>query len=127
MRWYRTAQAKMEEATIEEADAFAQDGAAFMREFIATRGTRHSGKAGRIDTGVMIDAVGARSSSGATRTASFGWLNKRLDYFIYQEGGFFNVLANRSVEGMYALADAAELAMARFNARMKRRGAKRRG
>lgn len=127
LRWYRGVRTDIEQATIEEADDFARDGAEFMREFIRTRGTKHSGKAGRIDTGRMLNAVGSRSATGVGRSASFGWLRDRAPYFLYQEGGFFNTWAQRSVEGMYALSDAAELAAARFNARMKRRGAKRRG
>lgn len=127
LRWYRGVRTSIEQATIEEADDFARDGAEFMREFIRTRGTKHSGKAGRIDTGPMLNAVGSRSATGAGRSASFGWLRDRAAYFLYQEGGFFNTWAQRSVEGMYALSDAAELAAARFNARMKRRGARRRG
>lgn len=127
VRWYRGVRTDIEQSTIEEADDFARTGAAYMKEFISTRGTAHSGKRGRIDEGIMLNAVGSRSASGVGRTASFGWLREKRDYFLYQEGGFFNVLAQRQVEGMYALADAAELAMARFNASMKRRGARRRG
>lgn len=121
VQWFRKAASDLDAMGIEEADNFARDGAEFMREFISTRGTKHSGKIGRIDEKRMLNAVASQSSSGATRQGRFGWLRDRAPYFLYQEGGFFNVRAQRMVEGMYAMQDAAEIAFARLNQRMKRR------
>lgn len=110
VRWFRGKRKDVEEAAVGVLYDAAIEGEQTMQHLIATRGTAKSGKAGRIDTGRMHDAVTSRvvrRSDGAQ--LDIGWIRDREDYFLMQEGGFFNVAAGVDVEGMYALQDTAEM------------------
>jgi hypothetical protein len=104
---------EMEELTTEAANY----GADRMVEYIGSRATDNlwekpwNGKigsfVGRVTTGTMINAVGARSERGPEQSrAAFGWIRNVKDYFKYQENGFWHVLAGYRVEPMFALRDA---------------------
>lgn len=91
-----------------------------MKELISTRGTAHSGKAGRIDTARMVGAVNSRVSE-RTRDkwrGSFGWISDQQDYFLYQNDGFQHVGSGRMVEAMYAKQDSAEQVWDSLKARL---------
>jgi hypothetical protein len=86
-----------------------------MKQYIASRGTSYSrsqGRAGRIETSAMYDAVSHRPNPNTSTFVfswEFGWVNGFLSYFGFQERGFRHVGGN-SVEPMYALRDAATTA-----------------
>lgn len=93
----------IENTTAQEA---AREGAELMREFIRTRGTAKSGKAGRIETEEMLRRVKSkvdRDGKGKIRI-QWGWLSGRRKYFRYQEQGFRHV-SGQDVEAMHALLD----------------------
>jgi hypothetical protein len=136
VKWARGKVQALEDATGEELEQSMADGADYMRYFIATRGTNRpwswggGNKAGRIESGNMVEAVKHRvdrMTSGRVR-GFFGWLdawnNPENDYFLFQEGGFTHNRTGEFIEGMYALADAAEAAFeemrGRIAARMRR-------
>jgi hypothetical protein len=106
-------------AVVAEADRqlerIAEEGAEEMRGYISTRGTSWSnaqGRAGRIDSGAMLDAVQSRPNPNRSNRVfswEFGWVEKFLDYFRFQEEGFTHVGGN-SVEPMFALRDASSTA-----------------
>lgn len=129
VKWYRGVVRDQEEVSVDEAHRFAEDGKAFMQQAIASRGTGYEGRAGRIVTGKMYNAVQARSGKQGPEKSrgQFGWLTTRLDYFRFQEGGFRNSWTGNMVAGMYAMQDAAEFAMEGLRRRMERRGYKRNG
>jgi hypothetical protein len=116
-----TAAKREEELLTQIAQEAAEYGAQRMREFIETRGTGYVGKGprataeGRIDYGVMIDAVKAgkprKTQNGAS--VSFGWLDVRREYFKLQEEGF------GMVPPMHALLDATIMAREYFYRRIK--------
>lgn len=116
VRWFRQKVTRIEdgaEAVLEQA---MEDGAESMRHHIRTRGTAKSGKQGRIETGAMLEDVKSRVYPGTKKgnvVGRFGWIDNREDYYGYQEGGFEHVNGG-SVEGMYAMVDAAELAFTEF-------------
>lgn len=85
-----------------------ETGASEIRKGIKTRGI--SPKAGRIETGRMLDSVDSKvlSKSKDRVAAEFGWIDTFEDYFGYQEGGFNHWLSGKRVEGMYAVSDAAK-------------------
>jgi hypothetical protein len=86
-----------------------------MKQYIASRGTSYSrsqGRAGRIESSAMYDAVSHRpnpNTSAFVFSWEFGWVNGFLSYFGFQERGFRHV-GGASVEPMYALRDAATTA-----------------
>lgn len=105
----RSAAKKLQSGSDEVVRDAAEHGAALMREHIATRGTGYVGRGpratpdGRIDYGVMYDAVGVtdvrHNPSGVA--VNFGWVDGTIeDYFAYQEEG------TRTVSPMHALMDA---------------------
>lgn len=89
---------------------------------IETRGTVKSGKAGRIETGAMRDAVTSdvRRIGNEHHRAEFGWITHMPEYARYQERGFVHS-GGEKVEGMYALSDAAEVTMVRARQEIQRR------
>ena len=122
VRWFRGKVARLEAGSKDAMEQAMQDGAAAMKHHIATRGTAKSGKAGRIDTHKMINAVKAGTVTGFGEgriRGTFGWIEEREDYFGFQEGGFEHVNGG-SVEGMYAIVDAAEMAFSEFQREMRR-------
>lgn len=92
-------------------EEIAAQGAEEMRGYINTRGTnwsRSQGRAGRVDTGQMLDDVSYRQNphhSARIFSWEFGWINAFQQYFGFQERGFRHV-GGTSVEPMYALRDA---------------------
>lgn len=109
VRWYRGKVEALENANVETLEQAAEDGAELMKYFIETRGTEKSGKRGRIEDRDMLNAVTSEVTSRGPgkNQANFGWLKTREDYFALQEGGFEHS-PGVTVEGMYALTDAAE-------------------
>lgn len=89
----------------------AAEGAEQVREFVSTRGTARSGKAGRIETGAMLNSVGSRVlEDGLTSTkAEYGFINSDPAYTGYQEYSFQHYRSGEQIEGMFALRDAAEI------------------
>lgn len=108
-KWYRSKMAKVEKGTEKILQEAGAEGERLMKEYIATRGTAKSGKQGRIDTRAMYNAVGNRIlGRGGSQQVRFGWVSgTRKDYFAYQETGFEHK-GGVTVEGMYALSDAAD-------------------
>lgn len=96
-------------ALMETAEEVAEKGKNITQYHIETRGTAKSGKRGRVETGAMRDAVSgdARRVSRGRAQAEFGWNSKTPEYAIFQERGFTHS-GGTQVEGMYALADAAD-------------------
>lgn len=86
----------------------AKDGVESMQVTIATSGTAKSGRAGRIDTGEMIDSVDDEKMYETANTLGvrFGYLNGPY-WSRYQDGGFRHYLSGEQIEGTYALSDAA--------------------
>jgi hypothetical protein len=89
----RSAAKRLQEGSDEVVRESAEFGADLMREYIASRGTGYVGRGpratpdGRIDYGVMYDAVGVsdvrHNPSGVA--VNFGWVNGTIeDYFAYQ-------------------------------------------
>lgn len=119
--WFRGKVTRIENGSEQVLQQAMDDGAEMMRENIATRGTVKSGKRGRIESHKMIDEVKSPpvSSFGEGKArGKFGWVDEKETYFGAQEGGFEHS-PGVDVEGMYALADAAEWAMKQFQADMK--------
>lgn len=91
--------------TVQEA---ADKGRDLTKQHIETRGTAKSGKRGRIETSAMLNSV-----SSGTVSADIGEVVTRFGYenspywTQFQEPGF-NHVGGVTVEGTYALQDAAE-------------------
>lgn len=121
VRWYRGKVEAIESANEEALEQAAKEGAELMKHYISTRGTAKSGKAGRIETRDMLNAVTSEviSRGPGKNQANFGWLKTREDYFALQEGGFEHS-PGVTVEGMYALTDAAEETFRELRERIER-------
>lgn len=79
------------------------------REWTRPWNGRSSSSPGRVESGDMLNEFKGNLDYGnGSIVGTAGWINKQVDYFRYQEGGFFHVLAQRDVEGMYALREAGE-------------------
>lgn len=107
--WYEEKIAGVDKALAEVAEDTAEKGKNLTQYHIETRGTAKSGKRGRVQTGLMRDSVsGVSERTGRNKArAQFGWISKSPDYAIFQERGF-NHPGGNYVEGMFALADAAD-------------------
>lgn len=119
VKWFRGKVAAFDEAGLEAVEAFANEGAMATKRHIATRGTewtRRQGRYGRIDTANMIDSVDSEITTRGKNSVqgNFGWIKNRELYFALQEGGFTIWNSGHRVEGMHAIADAAELAKEKF-------------
>lgn len=122
VRWFRQKMVRVEDGASEVLKQAMEDGAESMRHHIRTRGTAKSGKAGRIDTGKMLSDVTSKVYPGTEKgnqVGRFGWVDNREDYYGFQEGGFEHV-SGGTVEGMYAMVDAAELAFREFQRGMSK-------
>ena len=84
-----------------------EEGANITKHNIENSGTLKSGKRGRIETGAMRDAVssGIIADNDEAVIGRFGWASGP-GYAKFQEQGFQHV-SGVSVEGMFALSDAA--------------------
>lgn len=91
--------------TVQEA---ADKGRDLTKEHIETRGTAKSGKRGRIETSAMLNSVssGTVSSDINEVVTRFGYQNSPY-WTQFQEPGFVHT-SGVTVEGTYALQDAAE-------------------
>lgn len=91
--------------TVQEA---ADKGRDLTKEHIETRGTAKSGKRGRIETSAMLNSVssGTVSSDINEVVTRFGYQNSPY-WTEFQEPGFVHT-SGVTVEGTYALQDAAE-------------------
>lgn len=124
VKWYRGVVAGVEAGAREELERTMKDGAELTIGYIMTRGTKESGKAGRIDDGDMVRDIDWRVDELANGGARgfFGWLNAANSpekrYYVYQEGGFWHVNAGRAIEGMFAVTDAATQTFEDFKGRM---------
>jgi hypothetical protein len=103
-RWFEAKLDEITDASRRAVEQAADRGANLTRQYISTRGTPKSGKAGRIDTGRMLNAVESRvtKSNDEEVESRFGWLDDREAYFLLQEGG------TSTIPAMYALSDAGE-------------------
>ena len=129
VKWYRGKMQSVEDTSGEELEHAMQNGAEYMRYFIATRGTNRpwawggGNKSGRIESGHMIGEVDHRVDNTVRgKRGFFGWLgawaNPDNDYFRFQEGGFTHNRTGEFIEGMYAMADAAEAAFEELRTRI---------
>lgn len=86
-----------------------ETGEKLVKEYISTRGTAKSGKAGRIETGAMLRSVRSQMLAKGTLMAHgrFG-LGAGPSYSIFQEKGFRHNRSGAHVEGMFAVVDARE-------------------
>lgn len=109
LQWFRDKVRRIEQGGQEVLQDSMRQGEEAMRNYIATRGTPKSGRAGRIDTGEMYGAVASSvSNTGVgSSTGKFGWIDHTEPYFGYQDVGF-NHTSGIRVEGMNALVDAGE-------------------
>lgn len=111
---------EFEEAMTKAMDA----GQAGLKDAINTRGTgekwsrpwgasgREGSYPGRVDQGNMLAlAKGEVTGKDAHSVdGELGWPEDSEEYIAYQDQGFYHVIANKDIEGMMALRDAAELA-----------------
>lgn len=95
------------ESLEEPAEDIAREGANLMREYIRTRGTEKSGKAGRVESGDMLRFVRHRvDRDGKNKLrVRWGWLATRRAYFRYQENGFVHYQSGETIPPMHALLD----------------------
>lgn len=86
-----------------------EEGKNITKHNIETRGTAKSGKRGRVRTGEMRDNVKSEMTKKSDKEAEgkFGWIDQYEEYYGLQEEGF-NHIGGVTVEGMYALTDAAD-------------------
>ena len=120
VKWFRGKVAKIDGVSEDVLKEVMEDAAYMMLENISTRGTANSGKAGRIESRKMYNDVSAETKSfGEGKVQGrFGWLKNQETYYGLQEGGFEHS-PGVTVEGMYALADAADWAMKTYREDMK--------
>lgn len=121
VRWFRGKVGRIEDGAQEVMQDVMDDAAYLMADYISTRGTAKSGKPGRIETKQMHNDVDSRVTSfgeGRVR-GTFGWINRKEDYYGLQEGGFDHI-GGTSVEGMYALRDAADWAFKQYQEDIRR-------
>lgn len=79
------------------------------REYISTRGTPQSGKAGRIESRDMLNSVDFRVPYVGKDTLRLIYgLGRGPKYSRYQEYGFENARSGQWVEGMFAVTDSVD-------------------
>lgn len=117
------------EEALDEAEQIMEDitkeGADLMRQYIRTRGTPKSGKAGRIESGTMLEEVEhAVHRNPKSVRGEFGWgvaggLYEK--YFDYQEHGFKHTgISGENVPPMHAQLDAFIKMREKFFARLRK-------
>lgn len=122
--YLRTESARIGQLGEKVAEEAAEYGKELMRKNIMTSGTGYVGRGkraipgGRIDTGVMHDAVEAGDVKKTQRgwSTSFGWINVREPYFLMQEHGTYNV---PNPTPMFAFVDAVVRTREWFYARVR--------
>jgi hypothetical protein len=83
------------------------------KRFTATRPSAKSGKAGRVDTGLMMDSIVGRvwQDQREQIIGEFGFLNEQQLYFYLQtDTGFKHFMTGDFIEPTFALRDAAYIA-----------------
>lgn len=107
--WFEGVAKKMIEGMGDVVEDAVDEGKEITQDNIDTRGTLKSGKRGRIETSKMRDAVDSEITRKGKKGVSgkFGWINEFEPYFGYQEEGF-NHVGGVTVDGMYAISDAAD-------------------
>lgn len=107
--WFRENVNQMTSDITQAVEDAVEAGDNITKHHIETRGTAKSGKRGRVETGAMRDAVTHRMDKKTALEVSgrFGWLSEKPEYAQYQEPGFEH-RGGVTVEGMFALSDAAE-------------------
>ena len=119
---FDTMRTNMVEDTMRIMEDVAKQGAADMRHVIETDNQTKSGP-GRIDSGQMLNDVTYEViNEGNAVKARWGWLNRKEQYYFYQDEGFFNVWAQRAIPGMRALYYSLVAARERARAAFKKAG-----
>lgn len=120
--WIEEKVTGVDEAVMEVAQDTAEKGKNITQYNVEITGTAKSGKRGRIESGVMRDAIsGQAERTGRNKArAEFGWISKAPAYVPFQEQGF-NHRGGNYVEGMFALADAADEVLADLKEDLDRR------
>jgi hypothetical protein len=100
-----------------------KEGADLMRQYIETRGTPKSGKAGRIESAEMLNAVqSAVHRNPKSVRGEFGWGvsgGPHEKYFDYQENGFRHWRSGENVPPMHAQLDAFMKMRIKFFSRLR--------
>ena len=139
-KWFRRVVNEIDDAVADAVDDAVEYGASTMKELIGVQGTgnswdeswdrlensypgRYQSAPGRIASGDMVDAVTFESGSTGSHTyeGEFGWVGDAKPYWLSQEHGFTHNFTGGKIEGMYALADAADLAMKELDEALDRR------
>ena len=125
VKWLIDSTKRLNDAVVETARNVSEKGENITKYRIETSGIAKSGKRGRVESGRMRDAVSSSTSLtgvGSAR-AEFGWLHweDREPYFMYQDRGFTHYKSKEYIEGMYALADAADEVVADLKEDLKRK------
>ncbi|MCK9599205.1 MAG: hypothetical protein M0R66_02695 [Candidatus Omnitrophica bacterium] len=122
-KWFETEVKKLDTRIEQVADEVASEGEAMVKESIGTRGTgktwartyykrgtaRSGSYPGRVWTGEMQGDIESEvASTPEAIVASYGWTNNYEDYYGLQEGGFDHEVTGEHIEGMFAMADAAD-------------------
>lgn len=131
VKWFQGKLRNIEDGSAKALEQAVEDGKNTMKEMISQRGTgrvwsrpgptgRDRSAPGRVDTGHMRDSVDSyfNVTSKGNAVGRFGWIKSREDYFGLQEGGFEHP-SGITVEGMYAMVDAGELAWSEFQRRVE--------
>lgn len=107
--WFDGLLKKHSEGVADLVEDAVERGEQITKHNIETRGTLKSGKRGRVVSGAMRDAVDSEVTERSRDRVrgKFGWIKDFEDYFGYQELGFEH-RGGVTVDGMYALSDAAE-------------------
>lgn len=123
VNWYRGAVVAKERAARGELERSVEEGAEIARGIILTVNTTKSGP-GRVESGDMVRDIDHRVDdlAGGGSRGFFGWLNAAnspgKDYYVYQEGGFTQASSGQYIQGMYAIADAADAVIGRMRDRI---------
>ena len=116
VRYFRNLVTKVDDGVGAELQQAMDDGRDTMKHLIKTRGTSKSGKAGRHESWHMVNSVSSNVYPGTkagNQVGRFGWIEEYENYFGFQEGGFDHV-NGVTVEGMYAMVDAADIVFKEF-------------
>lgn len=93
-----------------------------MRRFTETRPSAKSGRAGRVDTGEMLESIAGRTfNDGVDKiVGEFGFLSRKDLYFMLQTStGFRHYISSEFIEPTFAMRDAAVIAIQNLLAGLK--------
>lgn len=110
--WFQTRVGEITRGVTQAVEDAAEQGANTTRHLIETRGTAKSGKRGRIETAAMLNSVSHETvkKSKDEVISRFGYKDAP-SYTPFQDKGF-DSWTGVTVEGTYALGDAAEEVLA---------------